>query len=71
MQIRQMPEMAESIVMTCVLPAPPPAVKHDLRRNGLDAVQHGRQSDASFSGLLLAASKFRLPTHPVYASLNQ
>jgi hypothetical protein len=61
MQIRQMPEMAESIVMTCVLPAPPCPVKHDLRRIGLDAVQHGRHSDASFSGLLRAAPKNPAP----------
>jgi hypothetical protein len=71
MQIRQMPEMAESIVMKCVLPAPPSPVKRDLRRIALDAVQHGRQSDASFSRLLLAERKFPLPTCPVYASLNQ
>jgi hypothetical protein len=71
MQIRQMPEMAESIVMECVLPAPPSLVKGDSRRIDLDAVQHGRHSDASFSDLLCGVSKFRLPTHPVYASLNQ
>jgi hypothetical protein len=71
MQIRQMPEMAESIVMQCVLPAPPSPVKHDLRRIGLDAVQHDRHSDASFSGPLHTAPKFRLLPHPVYASLNQ
>jgi hypothetical protein len=63
MQIRQMPEMAESVVMNCVLPASPCPVKAAHAPQLLDAVQHGRQSDASFfSSASGAAEISALPT---------
>jgi hypothetical protein len=56
-----MPEMAKNVVMECVMPAPPSAVKVGGAPNLLDAVQHSRHWSASFSGAARRSAEISAP----------